>query len=224
MTTTLAYPAVRGEVCVGTRCTSWAPCKDAMACTCEYYFNDLYCFDADWRPLWGSASRRLDAADQRRLEDGFTRGGWATWDESYLRYPLSTNEKWMSLWLSLNETVPAGYDYNSSVLDSVELQTDDKWAPWAACAALYTIEMSGNALSGWGGATYTVTKCTKSKGKWSCSKNDKVTDGDLSKAEGSSATEQFFLCPTDTCVREEAAPCSPHPTDHARPRAGTNSR
>ena len=58
--------------------------------------------------------------------------------------------------------------------------------------------MTGNALTGWGGASYTVTKCTRSKGKYSCPKSAKVASGDLSSVEGASSTEQFFLCPDDT--------------------------
>ena len=174
-------------MCVGASCSSWAPCADALACTCErarararasprpatplphldaslrerallsalssppslrrarceYYFNDLYCFYDDWAP--------------KRLANP---GGWKSWEESDLRFPLSTNEKWMSMWLDVNASTPGQYEYNASVLNAVDAkaESDDKWAPWASCAALYTIEMTGNALSGWGGAGYAVYK------------------------------------------------------------------
>ena len=110
---------------------------------CEYYFNDLYCFYDDWAP--------------KRLANP---GGWKSWEESDLRFPLSTNEKWMSMWLDVNASTPGQYEYNASVLNAVDAkaESDDKWAPWASCAALYTIEMTGNALSGWGGAGYAVYK------------------------------------------------------------------
>ena len=60
----------------------------------------------------------------------------------------------------MNASTPGPYEYNASVLGAVDAkaESDDKWAPWASCAALYTIEMTGNALSGWGGAGYAVYK------------------------------------------------------------------
>ena len=53
-----------------------------------------------------------------------------------------------------------GREWNAvSVLNAVDAkaESDDKWAPWASCAALYTIEMTGNALSGWGAMVHVIT-------------------------------------------------------------------
>ncbi|KAJ8599616.1 hypothetical protein CTAYLR_004689 [Chrysophaeum taylorii] len=43
----LAFPAIRGAVCVGgdKNCTYWDPCPEASSCQCEYIDNERVCFD-----------------------------------------------------------------------------------------------------------------------------------------------------------------------------------
>ena len=105
----IAFPAVRGEVCVGKGkkklCESWAPCPEVDQCQCEYYYGDLYCFDED--------------------------AGFNKWKGSWVSYPETANKKWIGKWWALNDTVPAGYsiDINERNRRRVNpnLETNTSW-------------------------------------------------------------------------------------------------
>ena len=65
LTTDIAFPAVRGEVCRGTgkskHCKSWSPCHNGFECRCSYFQGDRFCFEDNWEPK----------------QDG--EGGWSNW-------------------------------------------------------------------------------------------------------------------------------------------------
>ena len=167
----IAFPAVRGEVCVGKGrkkfCESWAPCPEAGQCQCEYYYDDLYCFDEN--------------------------AGFNAWKDSWISYPETVNKKWLGNWWALNDTVPAGYsiDINSTFTSR---RDDDTWAAWATCAVPHTIELVGSPIApGWGSASYSIDLCNDAR----CSSTTNIIRGP-SSTFASTGSELFFLCPDDT--------------------------
>ncbi|KAH8075461.1 hypothetical protein JL721_1467 [Aureococcus anophagefferens] len=48
-TVAVAHPAVRGSLCRGDACETWAPCPNASACDCSFVDNEYVCLgDAFW--------------------------------------------------------------------------------------------------------------------------------------------------------------------------------
>ena len=119
----IAFPAVRGEICVegnegddnlrdsASVCKTWDPCPVAHNCSCEWWQDGTYyCFEP---------------------------GYFNKWDQKYYGYAQQQNLIYLAEWLGFNDTYASTSTLNASRLD------DDQWSSWACKGSgTHTISLS----------------------------------------------------------------------------------
>ena len=177
----IAFPAVRGEICVeeiergNLNCHLFDPCPAAHNCSCEWWQDgQRYCFE----------------------ENNFK-----NWDKKFRGYAQQQNLVAIATWLSLNETYLIASNLNTS-------RVDDDWIKSWACEGSGIHEVTMSVVTekdtwnrGWDGFVLELHEKSEAE---ELDAYTLITSS--SPTTGSKTTIEQFLCPEKTYALSVTAP------------------